>query len=36
MSHDIRANLTDLLDGLATGRLLEVFDKYYDDNVVMS
>ena len=36
MGNDIRANLTELLDGLATGRLLEVFDKHYGDNVVMS
>lgn len=36
MGHDIRANLNDLLNGLATGRLLEVFDKYYADDVVMS
>lgn len=30
-----RANLKDLLDGIASGRLLEVFDKYYADDVVM-
>lgn len=36
MAHDIRANLTDLLAGLTTGKTLEVFNKYYDDNVVMS
>lgn len=28
--------LLDLLDGIATGRLLEVFDRYYADDVVMS
>lgn len=36
MNHDIRANLDDLINGLLTGRLLEVFDKYYHDDVVMS
>lgn len=36
MAHDIRANLMDLLQGLGSGRLMEVFEKYYADNVVMS
>lgn len=36
MSHDIRANLTDLLDGLLTGKLMEKFELYYGDDVVMS
>lgn len=36
MSHDIRANLMDLIKGLGEGRLMEVFEKYYADDVVMS
>lgn len=36
MSHDVRANLDDLLNGLLTGRLLEVFEKHYHADVVMS
>jgi hypothetical protein len=36
MSVDIRANLNDLLAGLTSGRVLEVFDRYYADDVVMS
>lgn len=35
MAHDNRAALTDLIDGICTGRLLEVFDRYYADDVVM-
>ncbi len=35
MTHDIRANLTDLLDGIGSGRLLEAFDRHYHDDVVM-
>ncbi len=31
-----RAALHDLIDGICTGRLLEVFDKCYADDVVMS
>jgi hypothetical protein len=30
-----RKNLMELLDGLSTGRLMEVFDKFYADDVVM-
>lgn len=30
-----RANLMALLNGLSTGRLLEVFDQFYADDVVM-
>lgn len=33
---DNKARLLDLIDGLLTGRLLEVFDRYYADDVVMS
>jgi hypothetical protein len=36
MSHDIRAHVEDLNNGILTGRLLEVFDKYYADDCVMS
>jgi hypothetical protein len=36
MSHDNRAALTDLIQGLMTGRLMEVFETYYADDVVMS
>lgn len=36
MSHDIRARVDDLNNGILEGRLLEVFDAYYDDDVVMS
>lgn len=31
-----RANLMELLDGLTTGRLMEVFEKFYAEDVVMS
>jgi hypothetical protein len=31
-----RANLMELLNGLSTGRLMEVFDKFYADDIVMS
>lgn len=30
-----RKNLTELLEGLGSGRLMEVFDKFYADDVVM-
>jgi ketosteroid isomerase-like protein len=30
-----RKNLMELLDGLANGRLMQVFDKFYADDVVM-
>ena len=30
-----RKNLMELLDGLGSGRLMEVFDKFYADDVVM-
>jgi len=36
MSTDIRTRVEDLNNGILTGRLLEVFDKYYADDVVMS
>jgi hypothetical protein len=36
MNSDIRASVEDLNNGILTGRLLEVFDKYYADNCVMS
>jgi hypothetical protein len=36
VAHDIRANLNALIEGLQTGKTLEVFDKYYADDVVMS
>lgn len=36
MSKDIRARVEDLNRGILEGRLLEVFDKYYADDVVMS
>jgi hypothetical protein len=36
MGHDNRANLQDLIQGLLTGRLMEVFEKYYAEDVVMS
>lgn len=36
MSTDIRTRLQDLNNGILTGRLLEVFDKYYAEDVVMS
>ena len=31
-----RASLLNLIEGLTTGRLLEVFEKHYADDVVMS
>jgi hypothetical protein len=31
-----RANLLSLIEGLTTGRLMEVFEKFYADDVVMS
>lgn len=36
MSHDHRAALNHLIEGLLSGRLLEVFDLTYADDVVMS
>ena len=36
MNSDIRASVEDLNNGILSGRLLEVFDKYYADNCVMS
>jgi hypothetical protein len=36
MAHDIRANLNDLIQSMLSGKLLEAFDKYYADDVVMS
>lgn len=36
MGHDNRAKLQDLIQGLLTGRLMEVFEAYYGDDVVMS
>ncbi|KAN0019068.1 hypothetical protein ACTFIU_002270 [Dictyostelium citrinum] len=35
VSHDIRANLEAIIKGIQEGRILEVFDKYYHDEVVM-
>ncbi len=31
-----RSNLQALIQGVTTGRLLEVFERYYDEDVVMS
>lgn len=31
-----RANLLALIEGITSGQLLEVFDRFYDDDVVMS
>ena len=36
MNTDIRARVEDLNNGILTGDLLGVFDKYYADNCVMS
>lgn len=33
---DNKARIQDLIEGLTSGRLLEVFDRYYADDVVMS
>lgn len=33
---DNRANLQGVIDGILNGRLLEAFDRYYHDDVVMS
>ena len=31
-----RANLAALIEGISSGRLMEVFDTYYSDDIVMS
>jgi hypothetical protein len=36
MTHDIRANLEDLLRGTVEGRLMEVFERHYHEDVVVS
>ncbi|KAM9993828.1 hypothetical protein ACTFIZ_011790 [Dictyostelium cf. discoideum] len=35
VTHDIRANLESIIKGIQEGRILEVFDKYYHDEIVM-
>ncbi|KAN0038144.1 hypothetical protein ACTA71_000316 [Dictyostelium dimigraforme] len=35
ITHDIRANLEAIIKGIQESRILEVFDKYYHDEVVM-
>ncbi len=36
MSNTNRSNLTALIEGISTGRGMEVFDQFYADDVVMS
>ena len=33
---DIRKDVQAVIDGILTGKILDTFDKYYADNVVMS
>ncbi|KAN0023721.1 hypothetical protein ACTFIV_008108 [Dictyostelium citrinum] len=35
VAHDIRGNLEAIIKGIQEGRILEVFDKYYHDEIVM-